>query len=93
MLIDTYIDRVHLSHLSSPICTSSLDPKRKQTESGMDCQIREHLDFKMSNIKKRILPSLGHKLLGNVLEIFAVWRIFLATFAIWSNFLFLRKLD
>ena len=91
MLIDTYIDRVHLSHLPSAICTSSLDPERK--ESGMDCQIREHLDFKMSNIKKRILPSLGHKLLGNFLATFAVWRIFLATFAIWSNFLFLRKLD
>ena len=59
MLIDTYIDRVHLSHLSSPIRTSSLDPKRKQTESGMDCQIREHLDFKLSKIKNGFCLALA----------------------------------
>ena len=52
MLIDTYIDRVHPSHLSAPICTSSLDPKRKYSTkvNGLSSSLASR--FQMSNIQK-----------------------------------------
>ena len=63
-----------ICHLQSVLHHKTL--KESKAESGMDCQIREHLDFKMSKIKTRFCLALATSCLATFWQLLLFGEFF-----------------